>query len=102
VVVFRVLDPAELTFSFGEAKIFEDMESGRRIYIDPETARASYLQRFNAHAESIERICRELGVDFIPCSTDRPLELALFDILRHRLQRRQRPARRVASGKGAR
>lgn len=102
VVVFRVLDPAEVTFSFGEARIFEDMESGRRIYIDPETARASYLERFNAHAASIEQICRELGVDFIPCSTDRPLELALFDILRHRLQQRQRPARRVASGKGAR
>jgi uncharacterized protein (DUF58 family) len=102
VVVFRVLDPAEVNFTFGEAKIFEDMESGRRIYIDPESARAQYLERFNAHAESIDRICRELGVDFVPCTTERPLELALFDILRYRLQRGQRPARRSASGKGAR
>jgi uncharacterized protein (DUF58 family) len=102
VIVFRVLDPAEITFSFGEARIFEDMESGRRLYIDPEAARAGYLERFRAHAESIDGICRELGVDFVECSTERPLELSLFDVLRHRLQRGQRPARRAASGKGAR
>jgi uncharacterized protein (DUF58 family) len=102
VVVFRVLDPAEVNFTFDEARIFEDMESGRRIYIDPEAARAGYLERFGAHAAAIDRTCRELGVDFVPCTTERPLELALFDIMRHRLQRGQRPARRSASGKGAR
>jgi uncharacterized protein (DUF58 family) len=102
VVVFRVLDPAELSFSFGDASIFEDVESGRRIYVDPEAARVQYLERFHAHAAALARICRELGVDFIECSTERPLELSLFDLLRHRLQRGRRPARRAGVGKGAR
>jgi uncharacterized protein (DUF58 family) len=102
VVVFRVLDPAELAFSFGEASIFEDAESGKRIYVDPEAARQQYLQRFAAHASELEKICRELGVDFVQCTTERPLELSLFDFLRARLQRGRQTARRTASGKGAR
>ncbi len=101
VVVFRVLDPAELTFSFGEARIFEDVESGRRMYIDPQAARAQYLERFRAHAATIEQICRELGADFVECPTDRPLELALFDLLRTRLARGRRRIRRFAAGRGA-
>lgn len=102
VVVFRVLDPAELTFSFGDASIFEDVESGRRIYVDPEAARAQYLERFGAHAKLLDQTCRELGVELVECPTNRPLELALFDLLRNRMERGRRPARRVASGKGAR
>ena len=102
VVVFRVLDPAELTFSFGEASIFEDLETGRRIYIDPEAAREQYLERFRAHAAHLDKICRELGVDFVECTTERPLELSLFDLLRTRVRRGRRPARRSTGGKGAR
>jgi uncharacterized protein (DUF58 family) len=99
VVVFRVLDPAELTFSFGNASIFQDVESGRRVYVDPQAARAQYLDRFRAHAQALEKSCRELDVDFVECSTERPLELALFDLLRTRLQRGRRPARRAAAGR---
>jgi uncharacterized protein (DUF58 family) len=95
VVVFRVLDPAEISFTFGAARIFEDVESGKRVYIDPEVAREQYLARFRAHAASLEQSCRELGIDFIECSTDRPLELSLFDLLRSRMQRGRRPARRA-------
>lgn len=102
VVVFRVLDPAEVNFSFGDASIFEDVESGRRIYVDPQAARTQYLERFGDHAAALARICRELGVDFVECTTARPLELSLFDLLRTRLQRGRRSTRRAASGKGAR
>jgi uncharacterized protein (DUF58 family) len=102
VVVFRVLDPAEISFSFGEASIFQDVESGQRIYVDPEAARSQYLERFAAHAAELQRMCRELGVELVECPSDRPLELALFDLLRSRLERGERPARRSANGKGAR
>jgi uncharacterized protein (DUF58 family) len=102
IVMFRVLDPAELTFSFGDASIFQDVESGRRVYVDPQAARAQYLERFRAHAATLEKSCRELDVDFVECSTERPLELALFDLLRTRLQRSRRPARRAAAGRSVR
>src|SRR5215470_4980051 len=35
VIVFQVLDPAELTFNFDSAAMFEDIESGRTLFIDP-------------------------------------------------------------------
>lgn len=100
VVVFRVLDPAEVSFTFDAPSQFNDLETGRRLYIDPDAARAQYLERFAAHAAELEQACRDSGVDFIDCPTDRPLELALFDLLRTRM-RRGRTRRRQAARGGA-
>jgi len=97
VVVFRVLDPAEVSFTFSAPSEFNDLETGRRLYIDPEAARAQYLERFATHATALEQACRDNGVDLVDCPTDRPLELALFDLLRSRMRRgriRRRPATR--------
>jgi uncharacterized protein (DUF58 family) len=103
VAVFRVLDPAEMTFSFGAPAMFHDLESGRRLYVDPEAARAQYLERFNAHAAELEKVCRDAGADFVLCPTDRPLELSLVDLLRVRLRRgRQLRRRRGAGGRARR
>jgi uncharacterized protein (DUF58 family) len=107
VVVMRVLDPAEIEFPFREAALFHDVESGRDLYIDPQVARERYRQRFTEHAQAIGRACKKLGIHLVELTTDRPLELALFDFLSTRLaQRRQiarRPAlaRRVAAGGSA-
>ena len=84
VVVLRVLDPAELTFTFNVPAMFLDAESGRELYIDPEGARAEYLRKFNDHALGIERACVDLGVEYSSMTTDRPLELVLFDLLKAR------------------
>jgi uncharacterized protein (DUF58 family) len=95
VLVLRVLDPAELGFSFGAAAMFQDLESGRRLYIDPSAARDEYRRRFAQHAAQLKQGCVELGVDFAQLTTDEPLELALFELLMVR-QRRQKQATRRA------
>ena len=87
VVVFHVLDPAEMNFQFDKAALFLDIESGRELYIDPEQARKEYLRKFTAHNAGIESACRKLGAAYHRLTTDRPLELALFDFLRARMQR---------------
>jgi uncharacterized protein (DUF58 family) len=97
-VVLRVLDPAELEFTFGNPSMFVDVESGRRIYIDPAAARQQYRERFQTHADQIATACRDLEVDYMTCSIDRPLELALFDLLRSRIQRGQRSVRNERKG----
>jgi len=53
VVVLRVLDPAELTFSFTTPAMYRDLESGREVYIDPDSARSEYLKRFSSHAAAV-------------------------------------------------
>jgi uncharacterized protein (DUF58 family) len=94
VVVMRVLDPAEVTFRFEESAIFHDLESGKQLYVDPQTVRERYLQRFTEHAEAIERACSRLGIDLYRLDTDRPLELALFDFLNSRFRRGRQTVRR--------
>lgn len=89
VILFRILDPAEVEFSLSTPAMVHDLESGKDVYIDPEATRQEYLRRFGEHAAALESLCANLGIDFYPLTTDRPLELALFDYLRFR-QRRSR------------
>ena len=86
VVLLRVLDPAELNFDFTKAALFEDMESGKNLYIDPAAAKLQYQKNFTRHSAGIERTCRELGIDLYQLPTAQPLELALFDFLQSRLR----------------
>lgn len=60
VVVFRVLDPAEVAFDFREPAMFHDLESGRDLYVDPAAVRGQYLRRFEQHREGIRDACRGL------------------------------------------
>ncbi len=94
VMVFRVLDPTELDFQFRDPALFQDIESGRELYVDPSAAREGYLKRFREHAGAIQRACNALAIDFYQFSTDRPLELALFDFLNARLRRGRMVLRR--------
>ncbi len=94
VVLLRILDPDELDFKVGEPAMFHDLESGRQLYVDPGAARAEYLERFAEHAAAVERACNNLGIDLFQMSTERPLELALFDFVGARLRRGRQVARR--------
>jgi uncharacterized protein (DUF58 family) len=87
VILFQVLDPAELTFKFDKALLFQDLESGRDLYIDPDEARAQYLRQFESHNEAVNSTCRKLGVGCYRVATNNPLESVLFDFLRGRMQR---------------
>jgi len=89
VIVFQILDPAELSFDFQKASMFEDVESGKTLFIDPSAARKEYLRKLEAHCASLRSSCQRLGIACQRLSTDRPLELALFDFLRERMQRRR-------------
>lgn len=94
VFLFHVLDPAELTFDFGKAALFHDLESARDLYIDPAAVRREYLKKLQAHNEKVKAICEKLGVAYRQFGTNRPLELALFDFLRGRMNRSSNRGRR--------
>lgn len=87
VMVFQVLDPAERDFQFEKASFFHDVESGRELYIEPSAVRADYLGKLQKHQEALGGICQKLGVGLRTLYTEKPLELALFDYLRERMQR---------------
>jgi uncharacterized protein (DUF58 family) len=94
VVVMRILDPAEIEFPYSEATLFEDVESGRLLYVDPPAARRQYQERFRQHERSIAQACNRWGIDFHELTLDQPLEFALLAFLTSRLRRGRHVARR--------
>lgn len=99
VVLLRLLDPTEIDFSFDEPAMFHDIESGRDLYVDPGAARENYLMEFREHADALQTICNNLGIDLHQLSIDRPLELILFDLLTDRMKR-GRPSVRQRAPRG--
>jgi uncharacterized protein (DUF58 family) len=87
VFLFQLLDPAELRFEFDKATVFQDVETGRDLYVDPAQARKEYLRQLEGHNQAIRAICQKLGIHYERFATDRPLELALFDFLRAQMRR---------------
>jgi len=87
-VVFQVLDPAEVNFNFDRAVMFEDLETGKTLFVDPATVRADYLKKLEAHCTGLRETCQKLGASCHRLDTSRPLELALYDFLRGRTRRR--------------
>jgi uncharacterized protein (DUF58 family) len=93
IVVFQILDPAECAFEFRSPAVFEDLESGRTLQLDPVAARAEYQRRLAEHDTALREMCRRLGIGFTRLETRQPLELALLEFLRRRTERERRPVR---------
>ena len=98
VEVFQTLDPSEITFRFEKPLLFHDIESGRDLYIDPAAARKQYIQKMEAHNAAAKAVCQKLGIGYACVSTDRPMELALFDFLRERMHRGKKIQRAQSAG----
>lgn len=89
VIVFHVLDPAEIDFPFTEDASFEDLESGLRMPIVPEAAREQYKAMVRQHTEALGRLFTDSRIDYGLFNTAVPLDHALFRYLsaRERLSR---------------
>ena len=73
VIVFNVLDPAELSFPFDDITSIEDMENGREILSDPRAFRKAYLEGIGAHLRAVRAGCEEARIDFVSAQTDQDL-----------------------------
>jgi len=89
VVVFHVLDPAELTFPFEDPTLFLSMEDSARIEVNPREIRESYLEEFGAFLAACRGACAEAGVDYELVRTDEPLDQVLLRFLSRRQGRRR-------------
>jgi uncharacterized protein (DUF58 family) len=89
IVVFHVLDPAEIEFAYEDASAFEDLETGEQIPVVPESLAEQYRSLIREHSEALASKCAELRVDYSLVNTSVPLDAALFNYLsaRERLTR---------------
>jgi uncharacterized protein (DUF58 family) len=88
-IVFHVLDPAEIEFPYTEASRFQDLESGEELPIVPEVFADQYRQMMKEHIEALTTKCSDSRIDYVQLTTSKPLDEALFSYLgnRERLMR---------------
>lgn len=87
VVLWHILDGAELTFPFQEATLFRGLEQYPELLTDPRSLRASYLEQVEAFIKDLQRGCRDQNIDYVQLRTDTHLNVALSSYLAHRLTR---------------
>ena len=89
VVVFHVLDPAEIDFPYRDASRFQDLESGEEIPVIADSFAEEYRKLMRAHIDSLTTKCAEVRIDYVLLNTAKPLDEALFMYLgnRERLMR---------------
>jgi uncharacterized protein (DUF58 family) len=89
VILFHVLDPAEIDFTFEDASSFEDIESGEQMPVVPEALRRQYQAMIKEHIAALTTKSSEQRVDYNLLNTTVPLDFALFNYMaiRDRLSR---------------
>jgi uncharacterized protein (DUF58 family) len=80
-IVFHVLDPREIDFSFADASNFIDMETGVKMPVIPEYLRKQYRELVKAHTEALGKRIGEARADYFLFDTSKPLDKALFSYL---------------------
>jgi len=83
-IVFHVLDPAEIDFGYDDASSFEDLESGEQMPVVPESLRDQYRQMIREHVDALSTKFSEHRIDYTLLNTAEPLDRALFGYLSSR------------------
>lgn len=88
-MLFQILDPAEANFSFSDLAEFEDMETGRKLIVEAQSARTEYMDNLRRFQETLRKECGLINADYTILTTDQPLDFALFNYLAARTRRRR-------------
>lgn len=87
VILFHVLDEAEVVFPFDGPTEFEDPETNLRLEVDASGYRESYREQLAAFRERYRQECSQIGVDYVPLDTSMAFDKALVQYLRSRQSR---------------
>jgi len=87
VILFHVLDPAELEFPFHDPTKFRGLEGWADVTVEPRALRRAYLDQFERYVRRLQQGCRLAQIDYVLLRTDRSLELALSSYLASRSRR---------------
>ena len=85
VIVFHVMDPAELDFPFTHQTLFQGLESLPEILADPRSLRKAYLGEVDRYLQEVQNGCRSHQIDYRIMRTDQPLDIALTGYLASRM-----------------
>ena len=82
VIVFHLLDPAELNLPFDGNILFEDLEAASlQVITDPRAIRSTYQQVVQEFINDMRKQCHDNAIDYQLISTATPLDQALASYL---------------------
>ncbi|KAA5539601.1 DUF58 domain-containing protein [Roseiconus nitratireducens] len=84
VIVFHVLDAAEVEFPYDGPVQFTDAESGESVSVDATGFREDYLRTLAEFRNAYRDGCNQLQIDFVPLDTSMPFDAALTQYLLQR------------------
>ena len=87
VIVFHILDEAEVTFPFTGSVDLLEPETDDHEIVDAAGIRAEYLQAVSDLRERFRTTCQAVGADYVPLDTSMPFDKALVEYLSQRQAR---------------
>jgi uncharacterized protein (DUF58 family) len=87
IIVFHILDEAEVHFPFDGTIEFEDVEDHAKLVVDARGMRGDYLQAVEEFRDFYRIECPKANIDYVPMDTSVSFDKALMQYL---LQRQKR------------
>ena len=87
VILFHVLDEAEVKFPFKGMVEFTEPESLDRLVVDADAARRQYVESVQVFREEYRQFCFHAGSDYVPLDTAMQFDRALMEYLVSRRNR---------------
>jgi uncharacterized protein (DUF58 family) len=85
VILFHVLDAAEVDFPFRHPTLFKGLEQYPEVLADPRSLRKAYLRELAGYRKGIQTACRNYGMDYQLVRTDQPFDTVLSAYLAARM-----------------
>ena len=83
-ILFHILDRAELEFPFEDSTAFFDLETGDRLRVDPAAVRSGYLEAMSEFLGRYKSGCAEQNIDYVAVDTTIPYDFMLSRYLNRR------------------
>jgi uncharacterized protein (DUF58 family) len=87
VILFHILDEAEVKFPFSGLVEFEEPETNARLEVDADSYRRDYLQEIDEFRDMYRRECFQSRIDYVALDTSMPFDRALTEYLIMRTSR---------------
>lgn len=80
-ILFHVLDPAEIAPNFRRPMLLVDMESEDSMDVTPEYTQTEYRVKIDSHIQGLKTGAARAGMEYFLLDTSRPLDQALREFL---------------------
>ena len=87
IILFHVLDEAEVAFPFSGLLELEDPETGERLHVDADGYQQDYQEVVDSFRRDLSDRCAKMRVDYVPLDTSMPFDKALLEYLIKRQSR---------------